>query len=495
MLVVVGGLFYARDRSAPPIEYRAERGPFERTVSVSGAVIAQSEVELGFAQGGRVERVRAVVGELVREGALIAELENDDIHALIAQRNAALLVEEAVLRSLEDGARPEAVAVSESAVRTAEIARDQAVQSIIEKIQDAFRVADDAVRVKADTFILNPRTQPQLEFITTDAVTKVRLENTRAALEETLPMWERAVFALTPKSDVRAAFTEAQAQLIEVSTFLVDARTVISKGLPTGTVSSDDLAAYAADTASARSSINTAIASLTASDTALKSSEAALETARRNLELTMAGATRSALEEQRARIESARAALRDAQAQLKRTQVVAPFSGVVTRVDIEAGEIAGQGPVFSLISEGELEIESYIPEIYIADIMIGDTASVSLDAYGDTLPLTATIVAIDPAETIRDGVATYRTMFHLTESHDGIKPGMTAGVTITTDERQDILAIPHGFVRREEGRTFVYVKSERGSLEREVQLGESASSGLVEILNGLTEGEIVLDPQ
>ena len=492
VLLVAGSIYYSRDSVPVPVEYRVVRGPLERTVSVSGKVIAQSDVELGFSQGGRVGRVRAAVGDTVTAGSLLAEVENDDIRALIAQRRASVSAEEASLRSLLEGARPEEIAVSESAVRSAEIARDQARQSLIEEVQDAYRVADDAVRIKADAFILNPRTQPQLAFITTDGVTKTAVENARSTLEELLPRWERSVFSLTPESDVRAALIEAQKNLVAISTFLVDARTVIAKGLPTGTVTSDDLATYASDTATARSSVNAAVTALTTSDTTLKAAESALITAGRNLELVRAGATRAALDQAEARVEVARASLRDVEAQLKRTQITAPFSGVITRASIETGEIAGQTPVFSLISSGELEIESFIPEIYIADVTVGDAARVELDAYGDALPLTARVVSIEPAETVRDGVATYRTVFRIDVADERVKPGMTASLSIATDKRDGVLAVPQGMVRRDGSATFVMVKTAQAAVRRDVVLGELSSSGLVEIVSGLSEGDVVL---
>ena len=123
---------------------------------------------------------------------------------------------------------------------------------------------------------------------------------------------------------------------------------------------------------------------------------------------------------------------------------------------------------------------------------VGDAARVELDAYGDALPLTARVVSIEPAETVRDGVATYRTVFRIDVADERVKPGMTASLSIATDKRDGVLAVPQGMVRRDGSATFVMVKTAQAAVRRDVVLGELSSSGLVEIVSGLSEGDVVL---
>src|SRR3989338_7824143 len=57
------------------------RGDFLQQVSVAGKVKAANDVNLGFSQGGRVTRVYAKVGDQAYAGAVLAEVENGDLHA------------------------------------------------------------------------------------------------------------------------------------------------------------------------------------------------------------------------------------------------------------------------------------------------------------------------------------------------------------------------------------------------------------------------------
>lgn len=171
----------------------------------------------------------------------------------------------------------------------------------------------------------------------------------------------------------------------------------------------------------------------------------------------------------------------------------APFSGVVTAVDIEVGEIAqANETALSLINAGVLQIESFVPEINISLLKVGAPAVITLDAYGATVPFEATIVSIDPAETVRDGVSTYRAILQFSKQDDRIRSGMTANIVVTADRREGVIAIPQRLVANRAGKEFVQVLVGEGVEEREVTTGSVSSFGSVEILTGLSAGDVIL---
>ena len=99
-----------------------ERRNFSAAVVAIGAVKAQigAEVRVGSRISGRVRRLRANIGDPVMRGQVLAELETEDLDALVAQRQAELNLAEAKLRSSERLA-PEEIARAE-----AELARFEA---------------------------------------------------------------------------------------------------------------------------------------------------------------------------------------------------------------------------------------------------------------------------------------------------------------------------------------------------------------------------------
>jgi RND family efflux transporter MFP subunit len=75
----------------------AERRVFASTVAAIGTVKPQvgAEVKVGSRISGRVRRLNANIGDAVRRGQVIAELETEELDALVAERRADLEVAEA----------------------------------------------------------------------------------------------------------------------------------------------------------------------------------------------------------------------------------------------------------------------------------------------------------------------------------------------------------------------------------------------------------------
>ena len=80
-----------------------EKRAFTTTVSAIGAVKPQigAEVRVGSLISGRVQRLRANIGDHVEKGQVIAELETQELDALIAERRAELEMAEARLAAVQ----------------------------------------------------------------------------------------------------------------------------------------------------------------------------------------------------------------------------------------------------------------------------------------------------------------------------------------------------------------------------------------------------------
>ncbi len=470
-----------------------EPARFLQEVSISGKVVAGQEVDLGFAQGGRVERVTVAVGDRVNAGDVLAEVENDDIVALVAQREATLEAEQAVLASLKSGTRPEEVAIAEADVRAKEAALRQAAQAIVDEIQDAYTTVDDAVRVQVDQFMTNGGSAPQVSFTIPSSQTELSLENGRREMESVLDDWAQDVASISAQSDLTVALRISKERLSKVSGFLLIANSAVNQGGANGTVTQAELDSYAVDVGLARSSVNAATGALTTAETAWINAGTAVTSSEKNLTLKRAGATADDIRAQEARILAARASVDDARAQLRKTRILAPFRGVVTVVDAKVGAVAqANASSVSLQSTGDYSIESYVPEINIALLAPLDTARVTLDAYGTETVFLATLTSIDPAETIKDGVSTYRALFNFTEVDARVKAGMTANVIVVTDDRAGVIQIPQRIVTSRDGAKYVQLKVGESYVERVVETGGVSSGGNIEIVSGLSVGEQVV---
>ena len=180
-------------------------------------------------------------------------------------------------------------------------------------------------------------------------------------------------------------------------------------------------------------------------------------------------------------------------AEIRKSTIYAPFDGIITNVGKEIGEIASSNEsVITIMGTGVFLIESYVPEVNIALIKIGDEAKVTLDAYGENILFYAKVISIDPAETIRDGISTYKVQMQFKENDERIKSGMTANVSITIFNKPNVIVIPAGVIFEQDGKKFVQVKTDKGISDREVTLGDVSALGQVEVMSGLEDGETVL---
>jgi RND family efflux transporter MFP subunit len=492
--VAYGGYTYWKAQDTGEELLTVAQGTFLQEVTVSGKVEAAKDVNLGFAVAGRVSRVSARVGDKVAAGTVLAELENGDTLALVAQREASLKAAEADLASLKSGTRPEEVAVAEADVRAKEAAVRQATQAIVDEIQDAYTAADNAIRVQVDQFVTGGAgTGPQLSFTVSSSQIESAVESGRSNMESRLNTWALDIAGLSAQSDVTSALRRAKEHLSAVSAYLLVVNSAISGGATNSTVTQATLDSYATDIGTARSSVNASSGALTTAETALINAESALVSAERALTLKRAGATVDAVRAEEARVAGARAAVDDARAQLTKMRITAPFSGTVTIVDAKVGQTTGANAgVITMISESDVRVETYIPELNVALLALGDAARVTLDAYGEEVLFPATIAAIDPAETVRDGVSTYRTLLTFILPDPRIRAGMTANVRIVTDTRDGVISIPQKLVTDTPAGKTVQVAVNGQYETRVVTVGAVSSLGSIEIVDGLKEGDLVV---
>ncbi len=133
-------------------------------------------------------------------------------------------------------------------------------------------------------------------------------------------------------------------------------------------------------------------------------------------------------------------------------------------------------------------------EADIEKIAVGDSARTTLDASSGSIPLSATVISIDPAETMTNGVGAYKVTLQFNQANPIIKSGMTATVDILTAHKDNVLAVPASALVTNNNQTSVLVSAgSSGQLAtRQVTTGISGNNGYVEITSGLSIGEKVL---
>lgn len=199
----------------------------------------------------------------------------------------------------------------------------------------------------------------------------------------------------------------------------------------------------------------------------------------------------------RASLEAARAARveaegRAAQARRQRSwmELRAPFDGVVATVLRHPGEAVDgtpATPVVRLLGTSATEVSADAGAAELARVRTGDEAAASLPGGGAPLDGRVTRVSrsVDPAS----GLGEVRARLAV---RNGAPLLSTVGLSVVLSVRRGALVVPSAALRRsEDGREEVVLVVKGAAEVRPVKAG-LASSGLVEILEGLTGGETVV---
>lgn len=452
-------------------------------VSVTGRVKPAQAVDLAFEKSGRIDRVLVKSGDHVYGGQLLVQLDNSELTAQLDEAEANVKIQQAKLDELIRGTRPEEVEVQKAEVQDAK-------QTLIDKASDAFTKADDAVRNKADQLFSNARSaNPQFNYPISNSTLEYEIENGRFNLEGVLDFWQSEVAGISTSSasaDLKLYIASTKSHLDQVKVYLDKVALAVSSLSVSTSLSQTTLDGYKSDISTARTNVNTAINNVSAA-------EADWIIQQKELSLQESGTASEVVLAQRAQVEQVEAKFRNIQAQIAKTFLRSPIAGLVTKQDAEVGEIvAASEKITSVISDARLEIEVNVPEADVAKIAIQDLAKITLDAYGSDLVFESKIITIEPAETIIEGVATYKTILQFVKDDARIKSGMTANIDIVTDQRENVIVIPQRYVITRNGDKIVRMMK-NGLLEDvKVTVGLRGSDGNIEILSGLNEGDRVV---
>jgi RND family efflux transporter MFP subunit len=178
------------------------------------------------------------------------------------------------------------------------------------------------------------------------------------------------------------------------------------------------------------------------------------------------------------------------QAKIKAASLKAPIAGVVTAVSIRAGFDAPSGAAI-VIASTTYEVSTDVVESDLANIKVGQTASVSITALDATV--NGKVSAISPvAGDSSSSVVSYPVTVTLTDPPAAARAGMTADVTITTASATGVLTVPSSALQGTSGSYTVLTLAPDGTAQRTpVDVGLVTSTG-AEIKSGLAEGTAVV---
>lgn len=170
--------------------------------------------------------------------------------------------------------------------------------------------------------------------------------------------------------------------------------------------------------------------------------------------------------------------------------IKAATQGTITSLPLSVGAtVAPSMSIGKISSTSILEIKTAVAERFVSRIKIDQQASLIFDAWPNEIFI-GKITEISP---VLDPIT--RTMgvtLVLNPPDDRIKPGMYTRIKLITEEKEDVLVVPHYAIVNRSDNTFVFIAQENDT----VQI-QSVTTGLrvddkIEISSGLKVGDIVI---
>jgi membrane fusion protein, multidrug efflux system len=187
--------------------------------------------------------------------------------------------------------------------------------------------------------------------------------------------------------------------------------------------------------------------------------------------------------------EVAQAAATLAEARLAKTELKAPFGGIIGLRVVSTGDYVREGAdLVNLEAIDPIKVDFRVPETYLRQVKVGQTVDVTLDALpgktynGRVIALNPLLDAAGRALVIRAQVRNQDTT---------LRPGMFARVNLITSTKQDALVVPEEALVPQGTEQFLFRVVDNKAERVKVQTGQRRD-GKVEIVNGVEKDDLIV---
>jgi HlyD family secretion protein len=141
-----------------------------------------------------------------------------------------------------------------------------------------------------------------------------------------------------------------------------------------------------------------------------------------------------------------RTALAQAKTNLSYANIYAPIDGIILSREVEEGQTVAASmttpTLFSIAKDiTKMQVEANVDEADIGEVKVGQRVSFTVDAYPQE-EFNGKVRQVRLAATTESNVVTYTVIIDADNSEQKLKPGLTATVTIFTQELQNINTVP-----------------------------------------------------
>jgi HlyD family secretion protein len=383
--VVFAGLYFWGGESNTPqyMTARIEKGNLRNTVTATGALQAVTTVQVGSQASGTIAALYADFNSVVKKGQVVAQLDPSVAKAQVEQARANLEQARASL------AQARAAVVNARAGITDAQARNLAAKSTVQNNQAGVSGAEANV-----------------------AVLKAQQDDAMSLLKQQESLLKAGVISQREYEVAQTAYKTAEARYNQAVAQLNQAKL---------------------------SEQSSASAGIAQSQAAVEQSQAQVQQAQAQVQQTTA------------QVQQAQAALSLAEVNLSHTTITSPIDGVVVSRDVNVGQTVAaslSAPTLFTIANDltQMQVIANIDQADIGLVEQAKSVKFSVDAFpGKEFDGKIAEMRLNPVNV--QNVVTYNVVINVDNPEQKLKPGMTANLTITIDERNNVLKVPNSALR------------------------------------------------
>ena len=383
--IVLAGFYFAGTDSSKPqyMTARIERGNLRNTVTATGALQAVTTVQVGSQASGTISALYADFNSVVKKGQVVAQLDPSTAKAQVAQARANLEQARASL------ANARAAVVNARAGVTDAQAKNLAAKSTVQNNQAGVSGAEANV-----------------------AVLKAQQDDALSLLKQQESLLKAGVIAQRDYEVAQTAYRTAQARYNQAVAQLNQAKLTEQSAASAG---------------------------MAQSGAAVEQSQAQVAQAQ------------AQVQQANAQVQQAQAALSVSEVNLSHTTITSPIDGVVVSRDVNVGQTVAaslSAPTLFTIANDltQMQVIANIDQADIGLVEQAKSVKFSVDAFpGKEFDGKIEEMRLNPTNT--QNVVTYNVVIDVANPEQKLKPGMTANLTITIDERNNVLKVPNSALR------------------------------------------------
>jgi len=196
------------------------------------------------------------------------------------------------------------------------------------------------------------------------------------------------------------------------------------------------------------------------------------------------------LKQAEAAAEAVKATLDLAQKNLRDTKILAPFQGIISKKNVDIGEYIDKGDtkLLNIVNIDPIKAEFSIPEKYLSIVEVGETATLSVEAYPNAV-FTGKIYYINPK--ILPETRRFQCYARIGNAERRLKPGLFVTVKVAAGKNYSIV-IPEEAIISEEGLRYCFLVEGQRAKKTLIKPGIKLEGGMQEVLEGLGEGSLVI---